>query len=353
MARFQADALHRLGRQIFMAVGTPEDAARVVADSLVDASLAGHDSHGVLRIPQYVKRVRDREIDPAARPKILSERQATALMSGEWGFGQPAGRAAIVEAVRRAREFGVGAVGLVRINHLGRLGEYGELAAADGCVAMVWLGGLEQHAVPYGGTRIAIGTNPLTVGFPIEGEPPALLDFATTAAAAGKLMAARDAGKPVPPGWTVDSRGRPTTDPREYFAGGALLPAGHKGYALAVLLDLVGQALTGAEQYGGAGGIETERRSGALFCAVDAASFRPAGEAAAAGRRIVDRLRANPPAEGIERVMTPGEPEVRTRAARNARGIELPEETWRALIETAKSVGLSPQDLPRPVSGAS
>jgi LDH2 family malate/lactate/ureidoglycolate dehydrogenase len=348
--RFKADALGALGRRIFTAVGAPPDTAAVVAASLVDANLAGHDSHGVLRIPQYVRQVHERKIAPAARPRILMSRKATALVSGEWGFGQPAGCAAVEESVRLAREFGIGAVGLVRCNHLGRVGEYVEIAAIGGCAAMVWLGGLERHAVPHGGTRGALGTNPLAVGFPLEGEPPAVLDFATTAAAAGKLMAARAAGKPVPPGWVVDAQGRPATDPQAFFEGGALLPfGGHKGYALAVMIELLGQALTGADEYGGSvGGSEITRRSGALFCAIDTAAFRPAGGAAGSARRIVDRLRSNPPAPGVERVLIPGEPEARTRQARSAGGVELPEETWRALVETAEAAGLAQQELPQP-----
>lgn len=353
--RFQADALRVLGERIFAAVGAPEDTARVVATSLVDANLAGHDSHGVLRIPQYVGQVREeRTIDPAARPRVLSARQATALVSGEWGFGQPAGRAATDEAVRRAREYGIAAVGLVRCNHLGRVGEYVEQAAAAGCVALVCVGGVKAAAVPYGGSRRALGTNPFAVGFPLAGEPPAVLDFATTAVAAGKIMAARAAKKPLPPGCIVDGQGRPETDPEAFFNGGALLPfGGHKGYALAVLIELLGQALTGTERYGGGvAGARVERRAGALFCAVDTAAFRPAGEAAAAARRVVDRLRSNPPAPGVERVLTPGEPEALTRQARRAAGIELPEETWRSIAATAEVAGLSPRDLPQSVAAS-
>jgi len=346
--RFQPDALRNLGEQIFAAVGAPDDISRIVATSLVAANLAGHDSHGVLRIPQYVNQVREKGLDPAARPRVLSARQATALVSGELGFGQPAGLLATDEAVRLAREYGVAAVGLVRINHLGRVGEYVEQAAAAGCAAMVWLGGLKAVAVPYGGSRRALGTNPLAFGVPVLGEDPAVLDFATTAVAAGKIMAARAAKKPLPPGSIVDAHGQPATDPEAFLNGGALLPfGGHKGYALAVLIELLGQALTGAEQYGG--DANDERRSGALFCAIDTAAFRPAGETAAAARRVVDRLRSNPPAQGVERVRTPGEPEAQARLARAA-GIDLPEETWRSITETAAAAGCSPRDLPEPVA---
>lgn len=346
----QAEPLRALAAGIFAALGAPADIADVVAEALVDANLAGHDSHGVLRIPHYVERVRAGDVKPAARPKVLKTRQAACLLSGEWGFGQPAGRAAMDEAVRRAREYGIGAAGLVRCNHLGRMGEYAERAAASGCAAMIWVGGLKKTAVPHGGSRPLLGTNPVAIGFPVEGEPPAVMDFATTAVAAGKVMAARAAHKPLPPGCIVDARGRPITDPEEYFNGGALLPfAGHKGYALSVMTELLGQALTGGDLAGEtttAGNVHA--RSGALFCAIDVGVFRPAQEARAAARGVVERLRAVPPVPGVERVLTPGEPEVRTRRARAAAGIELPEATWLAITTVAREVGLSAEDLPRP-----
>jgi LDH2 family malate/lactate/ureidoglycolate dehydrogenase len=346
----QADALRTLTARIFAALGAPADIADVVAEALVDANLAGHDSHGALRIPQYVARVRAGEVRPAARPRVLHARQAVCLVSGEWGFGQPAGRAAMDEAVRRAREYGIGAAGLVRCNHLGRMGEYAERAAAAGCASMIWVGGLKRAAVPHGGSRPLLGTNPVAIGFPVRDEPPAVLDYATTAVAAGKVMAARAAHKPLPPGCIVDGQGRPITDPEQYFNGGALLPfAGHKGYALSVMTELLGQALTGGDRAGETTiAANIHGRSGALFCAIDVGVFRPAAEAQAAARDTVERLRAIPPVPGVERVLTPGEPEVRTRRPRAAAGIELPEDTWRAITAAAQDVGLAAEDLPRP-----
>jgi LDH2 family malate/lactate/ureidoglycolate dehydrogenase len=172
-------------------------------------------------------------------------------------------------------------------------------------------------------------------------------------------MVAQAAKKTLPPGSIVDNQGRPTTDPADFFQGGALLPFGaHKGYGLAVLNELFGQALTGADTHGlDGGGGEVFRNAGALFWAIDIGAFRPAEEAKATAERIADRLRAIPPAVGFERVYTPGEPEARTRRERSQSGIELPWETWRAIVATAESVGLSSIDLPQalqspPLAGA-
>jgi len=351
---FQPDALTALGTKIFAALGAPEDIARIVAGSLVDANLTGHDSHGVLRIPQYAQRIRDGLVRPAVRPKVIEGRHAVGMVSGEWGFGQLAGRMATDEAVRRAGEFGVGAVGVVRCNHFGRMGEYMERAADQGAVAFVWVGGLGQRAaVPHGGSRPTLGTNPIAVGFPVEGEHPFVMDFATTAVAAGKIMVARARHLPLPPGCIVDKDGTPTTNVEDYYAGGALLPAAaHKGFGLSVAAELLGQALTGADAIHDApapGKEPVHRNSGALFMAIDPDTMRPAGEAKAQARRIVDRIRGVPPASGVDRVRTPGQPEVESRSARSA-GFELPDDTWRAIVECARSVGLRDEDLPVPAA---
>lgn len=349
IARFAPDDLTTLGTKIFAALGAPDDIARLVAGSLVDANLTGHDSHGVLRIPQYAQRIREGLVRPAARPKILEGRQAIGSVSGEWGFGQLAGRMAMDEAVRRAREFGIGAVGAVRCNHLGRMGEYMERAAGQGCVGLVWVGGLGRRAaVPYGGSRPTLGTNPIAVGFPVEGEQPVVVDFATTAVAAGKVMVARAKHVPLPPGSIVDRDGNPTTSVEDYYAGGALLPAaGHKGFGLSVAAELLGQALTGADAIHDAPGNEpVHNHAGALFVALDAGAMRPADEARAQARQIVDRIRAIPPASGVDRVRTPGQPEAESRRERSAAGFEIPDDTWRSIVECARSVGLRDEDLP-------
>lgn len=353
--RFRPDALTSLGTRIFVALGAPDDVARVVAGSLVDANLTGHDSHGVLRIPQYAQRIRDGLVRPAARPRIVAGagRGAVGIVSGEWGFGQLAGRAAIDEAVRRAREFGIGAAGAVRCNHLGRMGEYMERAVDQGCVGLVWVGGLGRRAaVPYGASRPTLGTNPIALGFPVEGDHPVVVDFATTAVAAGKIMVARAKHLPLPPGCIVDKDGRPTTNVEDYYAGGALLPAAaHKGSGLSVAAELLGQALTGADAAEDAPGKEpVHNQSGAFFAAIDPGTMRPAGEAQAQARRIVDRIRGIPPASGIDRVRTPGQPEAESRRERSAAGIEVPDDTWRAIAECARSVGLREEDLPSPAA---
>ncbi len=352
--RFQAEELLSVATRIFAAIGVPQDIARTVAETLVDANLMGHDSHGVLRIPQYVTAARKGLVDVTARPRRASANGATVLVDGEWAFGQITGRLAMDEAVGLAHEHGIGAAAAIRCAHLGRVGDYVERAAARGCVGMAWVGGLVPAAVPYGGRTRALGTNPIAVGFPVAGDHPVVLDFATTVIAAGKVAAARAAGKALLPGRIVDQDGRPATDPEVFYSGGALLPfADHKGYALSTIVDLVGQVLTGADRPLTArrgDDLPGQRHSGALFVAVSAGAFRPAERTASTARSIVDRLRNVPPAPGFDRVLTPGQPEALMRARRLRDGIEVAEATWRAIRETAAAVGLAPEDLPGPMA---
>jgi LDH2 family malate/lactate/ureidoglycolate dehydrogenase len=184
---------------------------------------------------------------------------------------------------------------------------------------------------------------------------PVILDCATTAIAGGKIMVAHDKGERLPPGTMVDQHGRPTTDPAQFVDGGAMLPVGgHKGYALAVLVELLGQALTGADATGGEGyGGVSFARSRALVVALDTGIFRPAAETAAVAARIAGRIRSVPPAPEFERVQLPGEPEARSRAEREAAGIPLPRKTLEAIAEAAAGLGIRPVELPDPAPRSS
>ena len=341
MPEFEPAYLRDLGRRIFEAAGAPTDIAEHVADHLVASNLAGHDSHGVIRISWYVEEVRDGWIQPDARPLIVDDRPAAALVSGEWGFGHPAATVAVDAACERARRNGLGAAGLVRATHIGRLGTYMERAAERGLVGMMWLGGLStgRSAVPYGASRGIYGTNPMSFAFPAGEGGTLLLDFATTAIAGGKVMVAKDKGVPLPEGTVVDREGRPSIDPDAFLEGGALLPFGaHKGYALAFFAQVFGQALTGGDTTAGEGRDGGPfGRSGAFFLAVDPGLFRPAADAMATAAGFAEEIRELPPAPGFERVMAPGDPEALSRVAREE-AIPLPEETWRHIVAAAASL---------------
>ncbi len=345
MPVFSADNLRIVGKSIFRAIGSPDVVADRVANALVDANLAGHDSHGVIRIPQYIESVRAGEILAGAEPTLSRDTPISALVDGGWGFGQVTAERAMHVAIEKAKVMGLAAVGAVRCNHIGRVGEYPEMAAQAGLVALVSAGGFGGRggrAAPFGGREGILGTNPLSWGFPLEGETGMLVDFATTSVAAGKIQVARAKGTPLPPGSILDKDGNPSTNAEDFYQGGVMLPfGGHKGYALAMVVELLGRVMTGADDFaeGNRGG-EVYGHSGTMIIAIDPGLFR---DRDAVNKGMSDTfawVRGVPPAPGFDRVMIPGEPEKTTREARSRDGISVEDATVAAIRATASELGL-------------
>ncbi|MGH2353155.1 MAG: Ldh family oxidoreductase [Chloroflexota bacterium] len=338
MPMFPAEKLRQVSTTIFRAAGADPEPASIVADHLVDAHLAGHDSHGVLRIPSYVKSIRSGGIVPNARPEVVRETAVSALVDAKRTFGQVSALFGTDLAIAKAKEHGVGVVGVVHGNHIGRVGHYPTRAARQGVVLLVTVGGLGRSAVPFGGRAGALGTNPIAVGFPAAERPDFLLDFATSAIAGGKVMVARAKHEPVPANCLLDREGNPTTDPNAYFDGGMLLPfGGHKGYAFSVLTVLLSSVLVRPEGEEGEAG-----RGGRTFIlGIDAGLFGPASAVEADADRAFGRLKDVPPAPGVDEVLVPGEPEACAAVERREHGIAVADDTWRELVATARDLGVS------------
>ncbi len=349
MPSYSAGRLIRVARAIFRASGAPEDAAARVAEALVDANLAGHDSHGVIRIPEYVKAIEAGELVPDARPEVVQETPTSALVDGHWTFGQVVAQFAVGLAVAKARESGVAAVGIVRTYHMGRMGEYPTMASAEGVISLLFAGGFGglSRVAPYGGAGMAYGTNPIAIGLPAGAHSPVMADFATSSVAAGKVALAYAKGEQLPAGCIISQDGQPTTDPADYLAGGYLLPfGGHKGYALAVVAELLGQAVTGADAMveGGRGG-DTYGAGGALIIALNAGLFRAQDGYVRAVDSTLDRIKAVPAAPGFKEVLLPGEPEVRARQRRLTEGIPVAETTWEEIRTCGAHLGVDAEAL--------
>ena len=350
MPTLSVEQWRKIGHAIFKAAGATEVNAQRVTESLIDASLVGHDSHGVNRIIQYLQAIEKGHLCPRSEPEIVRQTDTTVLVDGKWTFGQVSAHLAMKHAMERAKKQGIAIAGLIHAYHIGRLGEYSEAAYRKGFVSMVLIGGFEgiggaspkAGVAPYGGARPAFGTNPISFGFPAGDKPGVLVDFATSTVAGGKISMAKAKGIPLPPGAILDKEGNPTTDAEDFYNGGMLLPFGaHKGYGLAVIIELLGQALTGAdlcheEPLGG--GLYT--RTGSIFIVIDPGVFRPLSgfETAAAG--FLDKLKGTPAAPGFKEVLIPGEPEHRSRSIRIEEGISLPEGPWQVLQQQAKQYGL-------------
>ena len=330
--------LQELGIAIFKASGATTENAEGVTSSLISANLVGHDSHGLIRIPSYIEDIKNGRLNPAATPNITQEKPATAIVDGASTFGQLGARLTAETAARKAKEIGLGSAALYRANHTGRIGEWAELGASQGMITLAAASGAFLRLVaPFGGRGRALGTNPIAWAVPRpSGRPPILLDFATSAAAQGKLMMARANREPVPHGWILDAEGRPTTDVEDYFDGGALLPvAAHKGYALSVIIELLAVGLSGGDSVA-----KTEYGSCLFIACFDPEAYRPVDLFGESVEHIAGRLKAVKPANGFEEVLLPGEPEARTRDQRLREGIPLPDATWEAICAVAHDLGV-------------
>jgi len=338
-----AEPLQKFASELLAAGGAPKEIADLVARHLVDANLCGHDSHGVLRVPTYID-LRDKgQIVPEARPAVVKETGAIAVLDGKRGYGYTTMDEAVRRASAMAKRFGIGGVAVRNCGHIGRLGGWVEQLARDGLVGEVTVGALGPgvgHAPPFGGARRTLSTNPWALGVPSKSHPPIVVDFATTSVAEGKLKFARAKKTSLPEGWIVDSQGKPSTNVEDFYGGGMLLPfGGHKGSGLSIFASLLG----GLSGEGGNG-----KLGGTMVVAFDPSVFGDADAYLTAVDGAIASLKAVPPAEGVKEVLLPGEPESRSREQRKRDGIPLPAETWRELRELAGAEHVSIPDIAKP-----
>jgi LDH2 family malate/lactate/ureidoglycolate dehydrogenase len=345
MITISATVLHRFAKQILMAAGTGEPHAERVAAALVSSNLAGVDTHGIWHLPQHVQSLRNGEIDPSTEPEIAQETPASALVKGNWCFGHVTAKYGMEVAIAKAKEQGVAVVGMVELPHVGRVGEYAEMATAHDLIATIWAGGFAEKApaaAPYGGKQRLLHTNPLAIGFPVADEPPIIIDFATTAISGVKIELARSHHKQLAPGSIIDKDGNPTTDPNAFFDGGAHIPfGGYKGYALMLAAEYFGRILTGSDQFA------DQPRGGVIFgfsgmtaMVVRADLFRPFAAYTASADEMRRRAQATPPAPGFEQVLVPGDLESAARAARQRNGIPVEDLLWQQLVDLAQSLNV-------------
>jgi uncharacterized oxidoreductase len=336
---------------MMQAGGSAPAEAELVADHLVAANLAGHDSHGVGMMPTYVRHVKAGLVVPNTRVKTLKDDGPTLMFDGLRGYGRTVAGDAMTAAIARCRQTGVVGMTLANAHHVGRVGAYGELASAAGLVSLHFVNVTDHRAVvaPFRGTDARFVTNPVCIALPgTERQPPLLLDMATSAIAMGKVRVARNEGHEVGPGVLIDPAGQPTRDPNVMYAEphGALLPfGGHKGYALAVVTELLAGALSGGPT------IQPDNpRAGGIINNVFAVLVDPARFAGVDWlRREIDGflsyVKASPPADPAAPVLVPGDPERLARVARLRDGIEVDATTWDELLAAGQSLGLTRQDL--------
>jgi len=339
-------ALEQFICEIFEAKEVPSEVAKIVAESLVLGNLRGHDSHGVIRVSQYVEWLDLGWIQPAEKLEVVRDHGPILIVDGHYQFGQVIGRQATGLAITKAKAEGVCVLTIRRSAHLGRMGEFMEQAAAAGVVAFTLTnthgGGVLQAA--HGGYEPRLSANPLAAGAPLPDGRAITMDFATSITAEGKVKLALARNEQLPEGYLVDGHGQPTTDPATYYAEpkGAILPvAAHKGYALAVFADILAGAVGG----GSCSHANLDQVANGWFAVfVDPAAFSGQDFYDDQVGRLADWLKASKPRAGFQEVLLPGEPEERTQADREARGIPIETDTWSTLENLAIALGVTPPD---------
>lgn len=346
MPTLSAQVLLNYATQLFVASGVPTDEAEIVARSLVEANLRGHDSHGVMRIPQYLDTMRDGKMFANVALDVMDETPALFAADANWGLGQVQAHRMLARIMEKAKALGVAAGTLRRCGHIGRLGEYAERAAAAG---MVLIGTVNSHGqgrrvAPPGGIEGRISTNPLCIGAPTPTDP-LVLDIGTSVCAEGKVRVAYQKGERVPEGWLQDADGKPTTDPSVLYEQpiGSILPLGgpqaYKGFGLGLLLDVLAGGLSG----GSCSKVDAPKSVGntVLFILLDTAHFGGPEHFLTEAGILCEFVRHCPRAPGVESIQLPGDPERRALAKRSSEGIPIPDGLWQKLAEIAASSGIA------------
>jgi uncharacterized oxidoreductase len=337
MPVIDADTLTRFVAEIFAHSGASREVAQTVAESLVLSNLKGHDSHGVIRVIEYVDWIAKGWIVPSAALEVVTERESLLVVDGHFGFGQVIGREATKLAIPKAKRTGVCVLAIRRSAHLGRLGEFMEMAAEAGLVGFSFTNthGGGVLVAPHGGSERRLSANPLAAAAPLPDGTAMVMDMATSMVAEGKLKVARAKGERVPPGCMVNSDGEPSTDPEEYYGDppGALLPfGGHKGFALSMFAEVFAGALSGA----GCSKQGVDRIANAMLgLFLDPAAFGGEGFFQQEVGDLVRHEKSSRPMQGFAEVLVPGEPELRELERRTRAGIPLEEATWSRIVQIA------------------
>jgi len=333
----EPEVLTRFGTEVLTSLGVPVADAHLVSDSLVTAELWGHSSHGLLRLPWYVERLRSGVMTAATLSERVVDSGAVVVIDGQHGIGQVLTAEAVEIGVERARAHGVSAVGVRNSNHFGTAAYFTRRSAEAGCVAFLSTNASPAMA-PWGGRTKVVGTNPWSIAAPAGRRGVAVMDMANTAVARGKIYLAAERGEAVPAGWATDEDGNPTTDAAKAVHGLILPMAGHKGYVISFMMDVLAGVLTGSSFGAGVAGPyqpTTPSGCGHLLITIDVAAMMPAAEFESRMEALIAEIKAVPTAPGVEEIFFPGELEDRTGIRNRGRGITLADNTWKSISELA------------------
>ena len=342
------EALIEFSRQAFVACGVGAEAAQVTARHLIGADMRGVDTHGIVRLPLYISRIQKGLIAARAEPIVIRESATTAVMDAQNALGQWSANQAMRRAIDKARDHDLGAVTVRHSNHYGAAAEYALLAAAEGMIGITTTN-TAPLMPPKGGAARRVGNNPLSIGVPSDLEAPLTLDIAFSVVAAWNLMLAHQRGEKVPFGWALDSEGKPTDDPYAGFVGGGTLQpiADHKGFGLAMMMDVLTGVLSGGHFATQTRGLKSDEPVEVchFMLVINVEAFMPLAQFNERVGQLVSLMKSTPRAEGVNEIMVPGEPEHRKYLIRHAEGIGIEEALLDELRSMASDLGILPLEI--------
>lgn len=340
------EALRSFIEAAFLSQGLPAADAAQVAGLMAEADLQGSDGHGVIRLPQYIKRIRAGGINKHPDIRVVHERAAMAVVHGDNGMGHLVVSRAVDIAIAKAREAGVAWVGTRYSNHAGPASLYARRPLQHDMLGLYFAVGNANHLPPWGGMEMLLSTNPIAAGVPTQDEPPVVLDMATTVAAYGKVKAKAKRGEPMPVGWMIDRQGQPLLDPKR-SAEGFLLPIGeHKGYGLALIVGLLAGTLGGAAMGREVIDFNADHVSvtntGQAILVIDLAAFGDPAHFKQAVDNLVRDIRSSERLPGVQRIWLPGEQSFEKRARYREHGIPVAAGLLDELDTLAAEIGIAP-----------
>lgn len=337
---YTAESLTEFARQILLGFGCNEEEAGIVSDHLVQANLAGHDSHGIGMLPMYGAQVQDGNLIPNQTPEFVQRTGAISVVDAKKGFGHRMTPIALDHAMETIEQHGVAILALRNSGHISRVGTYSEYCAAQG-YASVHFVNVVGHApivAPFGAREGGFSTNPISMALPEDGKAHPMLDMATSTIAFGKVRVANNKGELVPPGSLIDGLGLETTDPAPMAENqiGALSAFGaHKGSGLGIFAELMAGALAGTNTIAEAETFPNGVLNNMLSIILNPAAFSDASAVEQRSRGYADYIRAKSPAQGVDSVLLPGDPENISRQKRLADGVPVDDQTIGQILEKA------------------
>ena len=340
--RYTPKELTAFSNAVLAELAVPASDASEVSHCLIGANLKGFDSHGIVRLPVYVRRLQAGVVKARPELQIVQSTGPSMVIDGDNGLGPVTGVFAMEQAIAAAKEWGIGFATVKRSNHFGAAGYYLEKAVDRECIGLA-ASNAPPNMAPWGGSQRFLGTNPFAIGIPIKGQEPLIVDMATSVVARGKIILAAQQGRSIPEHWAMDPKGYPTTDPGQALLGAVLPFGGPKGAALSLAIDILCGVLSGAAYGRHLNTLEdltSEQNLGHCFAAVEVRSFMDIGTFS---RRVVDlihQLKATPLAPGFSEILAPGELEQRSMEKRKAEGIILTEDVVNQLEGLGGAVGV-------------